>query len=128
MNSINSNDIPPVMPSMYFGNGKFEFITSKYDREMLIGAHQVITNLELWNWMRHHKPDHNSGYMFWTHPNMGRIMSELDKGPVGHSGSSFAITMRHMEYIADHGYDAYMLKIVANVDLTSSNMGKNPYD
>jgi len=101
---------------MYFGEGKFEFVKSAYNRSMLCSAHRAITQLELWNWMRNTNPDADKGYMWWAHLNMERIMYEIENDPIKHSGASFALTMRHMKYIADHGYDAYMMKIVANVD------------
>lgn len=117
MNSVSNNHMPPNnMPSIYFGDGQFEFITTLHSRRMLCSAHRAITQLELWNWMRNTKPDKDKGYMWWSHLNMERIMYEIENDYVGHSGSSFAITMRHMKYIADHGYDAYMMKIVANVE------------
>ena len=45
-------------------------------------------------------------------PQLDRLRKELAKDPVndGHSGSSYAITMRNMEYIAKNGYTAFKSK------------------
>jgi hypothetical protein len=64
----------------YFGNGEFEFVDN-YSREYFVSAHKIVTRLD----------------------------EEMYKDPVssGHSGSSYGITMRNMEYIAKNGYNAF---------------------
>jgi len=44
-------------------------------------------------------------------------MEELPNSP-GHSGSSFAFTMRHLQYIAKHGLDKYKRDIHGEIPIT----------
>jgi len=44
-------------------------------------------------------------------------MEELPNSP-GHSGSSFAFTMRHLQYIAKHGLDKYKREIHGQTPIT----------
>ena len=93
----------------YFGNGEFEFVDN-YSREYLVSAHKIVTRLELWNWLRNFTPEKGNGFMFTRDvPELDRLNEEMYKDPVssGHSGSSYGITMRNMEYIAKNGYNAF---------------------
>jgi hypothetical protein len=44
-------------------------------------------------------------------PELERLNEELFKDPVssGHSGASYGITMRNMEYIAKNGYEIFKM-------------------
>ena len=106
VNNTNDND---TKDPEYFGNGEFEFVNN-YSREYLVSAHKIVTRLELWNWFRGFKPEPGNGFMFTRGvPELDRLNEEMGKDPVssGHSGSSYGITMRNMEYIAKNGYEAF---------------------
>jgi hypothetical protein len=56
------------------------------------------------------------GFMFSNSPELDRIGSKMESLPnsPGHSGSSFAFTMRHLEYIAKNGMSEYKKLMNAN--------------
>ena len=91
-------------------NTQFEFVDDEQTREYLKSAHRAITTCELWDWMSTYNPD--SGFMWSQHPNMDKIKKEMRKDEINsyHSGSSYALIMREVEYIAKHGIAVYKLK------------------
>ena len=109
-NNTNKN-VDGTKEPEYFGNGEFEFVfVNNYSREYLVSAHKIVTRLELWNWLRNFTPKEGNGFMFTQGvPELDRLNEEIYKDPVssGHSGSSYGITMRNMEYIAKNGYHAF---------------------
>jgi hypothetical protein len=98
-----------MLTQTYFGNGEFEFIESRAEREYYQNMHKAITRTELWGWLRNYTPPANCGFMMSTTPEMRRINDEASKEYVfgGHSGSSHAFTMRAMQAIAKNGYEAF---------------------
>lgn len=73
-------------------------IYNQEDSEMLEDADQAITSCNLWDWLKNYSPQERKGFMFSRHPNLDRINDAMKYG--GHSGSSYAWTMRTMENIA----------------------------
>jgi hypothetical protein len=59
----------------------------------------------MWSFLRDNPPSDATGYMFSDNPGFGAVMNNMQ---VGHSGSSYAWTMRNLQYIATHGLDAYI--------------------
>ena len=95
----------------YYGNGKFEFVDD-YSREYFVSAHKTITRCKLWDWLRNYTPNPDRGFMYSQNvPELEYLNSELMKDPInqGHSGSSYGITMRNMEYIAKNGYEVFKM-------------------
>jgi len=90
------------------------FIRDTHTRSMVSNGHQAITQLELWSWMKTFEPE--NGFMFSTDPNViliGETMNTLPNPP-GHSGSSFGITMRHLQFIAKNGLEKYKEELTKN--------------
>ena len=58
-----------------------------------------------WTYLRDNPPSESTGYMFSNNPAFTVITNHME---VGHSGSSYAWTMRNLQYIATHGLDAYL--------------------
>ena len=58
-----------------------------------------------WTYLRDNPPSESTGYMFSDNPMFSVINGNMQ---VGHSGSSYAWTMRNLQYIATHGLDAYI--------------------
>jgi len=58
-----------------------------------------------WTYLCDNPPSERTGYMFSDNPVFSAIISHMQ---VGHSGSSYAWTMRNLQYIATHGLDAYI--------------------
>ena len=74
-------------------------------RTMYTSAFDAITQLELWPFMRNFSRE---SFMFSSSPEVLRIFNRISQlGYDGHSGSSFGLTMRAMEYIAKNGLDMY---------------------
>lgn len=87
----------------------FSFINDGSTRGNIENGFTAVTQLELWSWLKTFEPDPDQGFMWSNHPNISKIgkkMHELPDSP-GHSGSSFAFTMRHLHYIAKNGMDNY---------------------
>lgn len=59
--------------------------------------------------LRRKRPNANEGFMWTRDPELMAIMDKIDaQSTDGHSGASLAITMRHMQYIAMHGWNDYV--------------------
>lgn len=83
----------------------FDSLYSKHDCDMLQDAYDAISKCELWDWMRDFTPG-NEGFMLTQHPNLSMISENMKYA--GHSGTSYAWTMRTMQGIAKAGgWDAY---------------------
>ena len=99
-----------AMSADFFGDGSFDFITNNFcDGVYYRNAHWAITQTEMLNWLRSFSLGEKEGFMFCTHPNLKIIEEKMYEQDVahGHSGASFGITMRQMQYIAMNGYDAF---------------------
>ena len=59
----------------------------------------------MWTYLRDNPPSESTGYMFANDAGFNAINSNMQ---VGHSGSSYAWTMRHLQHIATNGLDAYV--------------------
>lgn len=78
----------------------------KFDEAMLSEAYEIITRLELWQWLSTFDPG-DGGFMFSDDPNVTKIGEE---SKMGHSGASFGFTMRNMQMIAWEGWETYYMK------------------
>ena len=84
-------------PPITLGDGMFDYIECKSTREMLKNGYQSVNTLELWKYM---KKDTDS-YMRDIGPEITKISAKMcELGYSGHSGHSFAWTMRQLQYIA----------------------------
>ena len=75
-----------------------------YFKEMLTEAYKIITELNLWDWLKNPNIPGENGFMFSQYPEVSQI---CEKMKIGHSGSSFGFTMRTMETIAKNGWNYY---------------------
>ena len=85
-------------------------LSSDLDSNVCDGIEAVIkTTLQrescTWTYLRDNPPSESTGYMFANNPVFNAINCNMQ---VGHSGSSYAWTMRNLQYIATHGLDAYI--------------------
>ena len=99
------SQIPPLPPTNKFVPGKFQYIESTHEREMLANAFQAISLTESWDFV---KKDIES-FMWSNDPTIWVISNKMsDLGYNGHSGFSFGHTMRVMQHIAKYGEESYM--------------------
>jgi len=70
---------------------------------MLNDMFQAITEANQWDWMRTYNPEEKRGFVFSDAPQLKEIDKHVQYQ--GHSGTSYAWTMRHMQYIAQHGLE-----------------------
>lgn len=87
----------------------------KMDKWMLSEAFQAIERVNGgWVYLADPDPVGEGGFMFSRESSRPEIRSEIDneiaktESGQGHSGASYGITMRHMEYIAKNGWLAYI--------------------
>ena len=83
----------------------FESIYGFNETVMLRDAYKAISRCELWDWIRTYEPQEGKGFIFSRDPNLDRISNELRYE--GHSGGSWAWTMRVMESIAKNGWEEH---------------------
>jgi hypothetical protein len=80
--------------------GKFEYIKSVTNREILVNAWNAITQTETWDFV---KQDIES-FTLSDDPRINIIVKKMGElGYDGHSGCSFGFTMRIMQFIAENG-------------------------
>ena len=88
--------------------GDFSFIKDEHSANMIADAYQAITNTEGgWEFLKEWSPPNGEGFMFCSHSKLSEIDSKM-KMHDQHSGSSYAWTMRNAEYIAKHGWSAFV--------------------
>jgi hypothetical protein len=88
----------------------YESLFPIYQASLYADVDQAITQAGLWSWLAEFTPRQDRGFLFTTHPNMNVIQSHM-KLANQHSGSSFAVTMRAMEYIAKKGWDNWVAEV-----------------
>jgi hypothetical protein len=102
---------PPPRSSANFEPGKFEYVKTRNEKEMLQTAYQAVNMLEFWDFMK--QP--SESFTFSSDTRVRTIYNKIEEvGYYGHSGFSFGWTMRAMQHIARHGEEAYM-KIYLNI-------------
>jgi hypothetical protein len=81
----------------------FDFIPSD-ERIMYETAFNSITQLEMWDYLK----NFDGNYFMQTSQQVHQIYNKIEElGYTGHSGSSFAVIMRQMQYIAKYGLDKF---------------------
>ena len=91
-------------------DAEFNTIPCQHSRFMLKNAHQAITSTEYWDYMR---TFNEQSFMFSNSPTVSKIMTKMSQlGYDGHSGFSFAWTMRQMEFLAKNGKQAFLQQFV----------------
>ena len=90
---------------MSYNPGDFSFFPNESDRRLSNDLYQAITKAEAWGLMKQEPGE--GGYMFssgWGEENIHRYMTTLHE----HSGASYGICMRQMQYIAKNGWEAFV--------------------
>jgi len=89
----------------------FSFVTNSSNKLMLVNAYDAITKADAWNFI---KKDCNS-FMFCNEPIIWKITQAMsDLGYNGHSGASFGLVLREMQFIAQNGIESYRAMYLNN--------------
>lgn len=114
------NELPPTPPtfeeeeetyiqrdSLNIGDGSFDFVNDISIRYMLQNAFNALQRCEGWAFVK--KDPGNTGFMFSKDPMIYIIMESMEKckPSVGHSGASYALTLREMALLANIGIESY---------------------
>lgn len=68
-----------------------------------------ITELGYWEFFKNESPPEDEGYIFWNDPKINELNRTCAKSR--HSGATFGMACRHMQFIAQNGFDAYRQKM-----------------
>ena len=75
-------------------NNRMEFLVEDGKR--------VVTELNLWDWLRTYKPHANEGYTLDYHPNMTLIYANLHTKPS--TGTEFGMLMSELKKLSAYKY------------------------
>jgi hypothetical protein len=92
--------------------GDFSFFNDILNRNAYKDAYDAITATDSWALMREHRGA--GGFMFPTDPDRLNIVHDKMKLLDSHSGASYAIMMRCMQFIATHGWDKYIDSVITS--------------
>jgi len=99
------------------------FIKDSWNADMLRDAIRAVVRVEsspemqakefdVWKFMSLYDPPEGRGFMFSDHPITNCIMQSME---VGHSGTSYGFTMRHLQLFATlGGVDGYKREYIKN--------------
>jgi len=104
------------MESQIAEYGSFDYLGQWTQQELIDGVRAVDSVEAGWEWLKNFEVNPNEGFMFTSNPTLSAIGSKMT---TGHSGASFANTMRHLQYIAKHGLAAHRIKILWALDWTT---------
>ena len=101
--------------------GNFSFIKDGMWRVMCEEMYAAITAADAWTAMKAEPGD--GGFMFSGAPVVARVSAHLND-TVGHSGSSFGITMRTMQRLARVGWDTWAAEQQASQEAEAEKQRK----
>lgn len=79
----------------------FNYVKDNFERKVFEETFEIISNINgAWEFLKDFEPDRYKGFMFSSHPILNKIFQASEKYGHGHSGASWAMTMRVMERIA----------------------------
>lgn len=87
--------------------GNFNFINDALTQEALTNTYNAVDTLNMWSFLKSFEPPSDKGYMFSSSQELYLISTECEN-TYKHSGSSWAFSMRHIEYIAKNGWSEYV--------------------
>jgi hypothetical protein len=83
----------------------YSLIRKSFEAAMLQDMDAAVTKANMWDWLKMYEPPADKGFMWDNHPNISIISSKLEHD--GHSGASFAWTLRNIQFVAQNGWDKY---------------------
>jgi hypothetical protein len=101
------NVLPPPPPSNITYPSSPNWSFAKEDAPMLSSAYNVIKKNEAWNILKNFDEE---SFMFAKGKDVNNLMNKInDDYDGGHSGGSMGYTMRIMQYIANYGFDTFVV-------------------
>jgi hypothetical protein len=86
------------------GDGEMQYIKDKSDREMFTNAWKAITITDNWNFIAHEM----DCFAFSKDPRIYEITEKMEElGYKVHSGTSFSLTMRSMQFLVQYGEEEF---------------------
>ena len=91
---------------MAYAPGDFSFIRDEIDKRLLTNIYRAVERERLWDFL---KAGPSGGAFMFSEEGNERL-SGVSKAVEddGHSGASFACSLREIQFIARHGWDAYV--------------------
>lgn len=85
---------------------EFNTIKDTHTRTMLSNAYYAVSNANAWEWLKNCNED---SFMSSSYPLVKTIRDNMMKlGYDNHSGASFGLTMRQMEFLAKNGKNEFL--------------------
>ena len=84
---------------------------TQHEASVLQDAYDAVTKADMWEYLRLPTTPGKDGFMFNADVELTAINYEMTY--TGHSGASYAWTMRQMEFIAKQGWEGYATKLRA---------------
>lgn len=94
-----------------YPEGDFTFFNNTYESKVYKDAYDAITVTNSWTLMS--EPLGPGGFMFPTDPERLNLVHANMKLLDSHSGASYAVMMRDMQFIATHGWNKYIGTVIA---------------
>jgi len=86
------------------GDGKMEYIKDKSDREMFTNGWNAITFTNNWDFLA----EQTDSFVLSNDSRIYQITKKMEElGYKGHSGISFSLTMRSMQYLLKYGEEEF---------------------
>ena len=95
-----------------YAPGDFSFVIEKMEATFLEDAYKAVESTGMWEYVA--KDPGGGGFMFCEDPEL-RTIGKAMKYHDDHSGASFAMTIRTMQYISKNGWEAYVAEYLKAV-------------
>jgi len=101
-------NLPPFDLTKYPVVVDWTFIRDRHLRIMMRTAYEAVHHLKKWEFLYYFELGEGTGFMFCRDPEIDVITDTVNRFyDSGHSGTSMGGTMRHIHFIAKHGFDEY---------------------
>jgi hypothetical protein len=92
-------------PPSYICTDNFECVVDEQEKMYYRSAYNSIMQLELWDWVQ----QNNEPFLLNKSPEMTMLKKRMWQDEINsyHSGASYALVMRQMEFIAKEGYEEF---------------------
>jgi hypothetical protein len=102
------------LPKDYPSDVTFDFMNDNMCARMIGSAYQVITKNNDWETLQFYIKHEEESYNFPKDENIYKIQDKISEAYPLHSGASIGFVMKHIHYIARHGYYEYRRKYIAS--------------